>query len=97
MKKLVLNASFFLLSICLLTSCYTQSYVVGNGPSTGIEEKERSHYLVYGLAPLKTADPGKMAGEAKDYKVTVQHTFVDGLINFLTAGIYSPTTTTVVK
>jgi hypothetical protein len=97
MKKLIFKASFLVMSTGLLTSCYTQSYTVGSGPTNGIETKERSHYLVYGLAPIKTADPTKMAGETKDYEVTVQHTFVDGLINFLTAGIYSPTTTTVVK
>lgn len=97
MKKLIFKAFILVLTSGLLTSCYTQSYTVGNGPTNGIEQKERSHYLVYGLAPLKTADPIKMAGETKDYQVTVQHTFVDGLINVLTAGLYTPTTTTVVK
>jgi hypothetical protein len=97
MKKTILKAFMVVMSTGLLTSCYTQSYMVGNGPQTGLESKERSHYLVYGLAPIKTADPAKMAGESKDYQVTVQHTFVDGLINVLTAGIYTPTTTTIVK
>ena len=97
MKKSIFKAFFLVMSAGLLTSCYTQSYMVGNGPQTGLESKERSHYLVYGLAPIKTADPGKMAGDSKDYQVTVQHTFVDGLINVLTAGIYTPTTTPIVK
>jgi hypothetical protein len=38
-----------------------------------------------------------MAGDAKDYQVTIEHTFVDGLINALTFGIYTPTTTKVIK
>jgi hypothetical protein len=58
---------------------------------------EKNHYVVAGLAPIKTADPIRMAGDAKDYQVTVKHTFVDGLINFLTSGIYTPTTTIVKK
>jgi hypothetical protein len=38
-----------------------------------------------------------MAGGASDYSVTITHTFVDGLLNALTAGIYTPTTTIVTK
>lgn len=84
--------------ICItMTSCYTVSYVVGNGPVTGYQVKEKNHYLIAGLAPIKTADPVKMAGEAKDYEVTITHTFVDGLINLLTSGLYTPTTTIVRK
>ncbi|MEX2514191.1 MAG: Bor family protein [Cyclobacteriaceae bacterium] len=97
MKKVIFNLAISALLGGLLTSCYTQSYTVGQGPKTGIEVKDRSHYLVYGLAPVKTADPVKLAGDAQDYQVTIQHSFVDGLINALTFGIYSPTTTTVVK
>jgi hypothetical protein len=46
---------------------------------------------------LKTADPVKMAGDTEDYEVTIQHTFIDGLINAITFGLYTPTTTKVVK
>jgi hypothetical protein len=49
------------------------------------------------LAPIKTANPAKMAGDAQDYEVTITHTFVDGLINVLTSGLYNPTTTIVKK
>ena len=97
MKKLIVKAAMMVLSTGFLTSCYTQTYTVGNGPQKGVEVKDRSHFLVYGLAPLKTADPVKMAGETDDYEVTIQHTFVDGLINAITFGIYTPTTTKVVK
>ena len=64
-----------------MTSCYTLTYSVGEGAKTGIEVKEKNHYLIYGLAPVKISDPTKMAGDAKDYTVTIQHTFVDGLLN----------------
>lgn len=97
MKKTVLNlAILFALSISL-TSCYTLTYSVGSGAKTGVEVKEKNHYLIYGLAPLKTSDPTKMAGGAQDYTVTIQHTFIDGLLNALTGGIYTPTTTIVKK
>ena len=58
---------------------------------------EKNHFLIGGLAALKTADPTKMAGESKNYQVTIKHTFVDGLINALTSGLYTPTTTIVKK
>ncbi len=59
-KKLIQFAA--VACVCLtMTSCYTVSYVVGNGPVTGYEVKEKNHYLIAGLAPIKTADPVKMA------------------------------------
>lgn len=97
MKKTFLNlALVFAISISM-TSCFTLTYSVGEGSKTGIEVTEKNHYLIYGLAPIKTSDPTKMAGSAKDYTVTIQHTFIDGLLNALTFGIYTPTTTIVKK
>ncbi len=97
MKKAVLSLAFVLVISFLMTSCYTLTYSVGEGSKTGVEMKEKNHYLIYGLAPIKTSDPTKMAGGAKDYTVTIQHSFIDGLLNALTGGIYTPTTTTVKK
>jgi hypothetical protein len=86
--------SLFCLSI---TSCYTLSYAVGTGSQTGIEVTEKNHYLIGGLAGIKTSDPTKMAGDAKNYQVTITHSFIDGLLNALTGGLYTPTTTIVKK
>jgi hypothetical protein len=84
--------------LCLsMASCYTLSYAVGNGSQTGVTIVQKNHYLIGGLAALKTADPTKMAGDSKNYQVTITHTFVDGLINALTSGLYAPTTTIVKK
>ena len=80
-----------------MASCYTLTYTVGDGSKTGEVIKKKNHYLVYGLAPLKTSDPTKMAGDAKNYDVTINHTFVDGLLNVLTSGLYTPSTTIVIK
>jgi len=97
MKKTILNlAGVFFISV-LMTSCYTLTYSVGEGAKTGVEVKEKNHYLIYGLAPIKTSDPTKMAAGAKDYTITITHSFVDGLLNVLTGGIYTPTTTIVKK
>jgi len=81
----------------LMTSCYTYTHTVGKCPQTGVEVKKINHYLIYGLAPVGISNPTEMAGGATDYEVTITHTFVDGLINALTFGIYTPTTTIVKK
>lgn len=87
--------------VCLLSlsmaSCYTVSYAVGSGSQTGEIITEKNHFLVAGLAPIKTANPTQMAGDAKNYQVTISQTVVDGLINILTGGLYTPTTTIVKK
>lgn len=95
------NKFLFFALVCLLSlsmaSCYTVSYAVGSGSQTGETIMEKNHYLVAGLAPIKTANPTQMAGDAKNYQVTISHTVVDGLINILTGGLYTPTTTIVKK
>lgn len=97
MKKIVLNTAVWLTCISMLSSCYSLTYSVGQGPQRGIEVKEKNHFFVYGLAKGKTSDPVKMAGDAVDYEVNISHSFVDGLVSMLTLGIYNPTTTKVTK
>lgn len=93
MRKTILNLALALLILAGTSSCYTYTWTVGDGPQTGMETKKMNHYLIYGLAPISISDVNEMAGDATDYEVTIQHTFIDGLINAITFGIYSPTTT----
>lgn len=97
MKKTVLYLGLWLSLASGMSSCYSLTYAVGEGPQRGIEVKEKNHFFVYGLAKGKTSDPVKMAGEAEDYQVNISHSFVDGLVSMLTLGIYNPTTTKVTK
>ncbi len=97
MKNLILKATMIFGMALMLTSCYTYEFSVGNGAQSGVEVKKKNHYLIYGLAPISTSDPAEMAGGAKDYDVKVEHSFIDGLLNAITFGIYNPTTTTVTK
>jgi len=71
--------------------------MVGNGPQTGVEVKEKNHFVLAGLVPISTSNPHMMAGGAENYEVTTSHTFIDGILNSLTFGIYNPTTTVVRK
>lgn len=97
MKKNFLTLALLIALSFAMTACYTLTYNVGKGPQTGTTVVEKNHYLIYGLAPIKTSDPAKMAGDAKDYQVTITHTFIDGLLNGITGGLYTPTTTIVRK
>jgi hypothetical protein len=97
MKRLLLNLTMVAGFSFLMSSCYTLTYSVGAGSSTGEEVKQKNHYVIFGLAPVSTSSPTEMAGDAKDYDVTITHTFIDGLLSAITAGIYTPTSTIVKK
>ncbi len=97
MKKLFVNLALVVGLSLFLTSCYTYTFTVGDGPQTGVTVTQKNHYLLYGLAPISTSDPVEMARGSENYEVTIQHTFVDGLLNAITWGIYTPTTTRVTR
>ncbi len=81
----------------LMTSCYTYTTVVGEGAQGNTEVSQWNNYFIYGLVPGNISDSQQMAGGAENYEVKVQQTFINGLLNGLTFGIYTPTTTTVKK
>lgn len=86
-----------LAGLLMLSSCYTYTLTVGNGSQTGLTESGKNHHLIYGLVDLGQTDAFELAGDATDYKIVHEHTFVDGLISAITFGIYNPTTVKVIK
>lgn len=93
MKKIILLAG-----LCfVLSSCYHATHLVGSGPTGSTVVKGKNHYFVFGLAQGKQADTKAMAAGASDYKIEVEHSFVDGLLNLITFGIYNPTSVWVTK
>ncbi|NDP21108.1 MAG: hypothetical protein GZ091_08515 [Paludibacter sp.] len=97
MKKGFLKMSFIFAIAIMMTSCYTFTATIGNGPQTGTKIVAHNHYLINGLAPISTANVNDLSGNAKDYSITVSHSFVDGFLALLTGGIYTPTTVTITK
>lgn len=97
MKKGLLKLSMIITLVITMTSCYTMTSIVGNGPQTGTQIVAHNHYLIDGLVPVSTANTKALAGDAKDYSITVSHSFVDGFLSMLTGGIYTPTTVTITK
>jgi hypothetical protein len=85
------------LTLVFLSSCYTYTFDVGKGAQSGITTTQKNHYLINGLVPLSEADHEKLAKGSEDYTVKIEHSFVDGLLNVITFGIYTPTTTTITR
>lgn len=96
MRKFKLLVVLFAVSI-LFSSCFTYTTVVGEGASTSKETTKWNHYFLWGLAPGNVSDPAVLAGDKKDYNVKTEQSFVNGLVNVLTFGIYAPTTTTIIE
>ncbi len=97
MKKSIKLIACLALLLVTLSSCYTYTTVVGNGAQGNQETTQWNHYVIFGLAPVGVSNPKQLAGGAKDYTVVTQQTFVNGLISAITFGIYTPTTTKIIK
>jgi len=103
----IMMAVLFTVSV-LLTSCYGYTSVVNEG-AKGIEKnkvkgknkKTRwNHYMIGGLIKIETSDSKQMANELEgeeNYNVRTRHTVLNWLIATVTGGLYTPTTTTVIK
>ena len=80
-KKII---SLAVISVFLLTSCYTMTHKVGEGAKGNSTTSERQWYVLWGLVPINSVDSKQMAGGAKDYTVTTEMTFVDVVIGAFT-------------
>lgn len=96
--KRKLTVSGLLAACIMMSSCYTTKIANGNlTPDSPVVKVNsvKNHFLIYGLVPLKNGyQAKKYVGEKENYVIQTQHTFVDGLLNVITFGIYNPTTTT---
>ena len=77
----------------LITGCAQQTFTVQNKPAA-VAPKERTithHFFVSGIGQKKTVDAAKICGGAENVvKAETQQTFVNGLLGFITLGIYTP-------
>jgi len=98
MKKTIARVLFLNLIVIFAISCSTHTHIIGEGSMNGNEVSQRQWYIAFGLAPLNEVDTNAMAGDAENYEIITQTTFVDGLINGLTANFtVTCRTVTVVK
>ena len=76
----------------LITGCAQQTFTVQNKPAAvAPKETITHHFLVSGIGQKKTVDAAKICGGAENVvKQKTQQTFVNGLLGFITLGIYTP-------
>ena len=74
----------------LITGCAQQTFTVQNKPAAvAPKETITHHFFVSGIGQKKTVDAAKMCAE-NVVKTETQQTFVNGLLGFITLGIYTP-------
>ena len=76
----------------LITGCAQQTFTVQNKPAAvALKETITHHFFVSGIGQKKTVDAAKICGGAENVvKTETQQTFVNGLLGFITLGIYTP-------
>jgi len=98
MKKTIARVLLLNLIVIFTISCSTHTHTIGEGSITGREVSQKQWYIAYGLAPLNKVDTNEMAGDAENYEIITQTSFVDGIINLFTLNFsVSCRTVTVVK
>ena len=74
----------------LITGCAQQTFTVQNKPAAVAPETITHHFFVSGIGQ-KTVDAAKfVAAQKMLIKTETQQTFVNGLLGFITLGIYTP-------
>lgn len=91
------SLSLVFVCVVFLSSCYSYTTIVGNGPKEFKKETKWNHYFIAGLAQGGQSDAKEMAKNAENYKIRTRFTLGNYLVSFLTFGIYTPSTTTVTR
>ena len=76
-----------------ITGCAQQTFTVQNKPAAVAPKETITHHFfaVSGIGQKKTVDAAKICGGAENVvKTETQQTFVNGLLGFITLGIYTP-------
>ena len=85
MKKMLLTALAL-----LITGCAQQTFTVQNKPAAVALKETITHHFRFGIGQKKTVDAAKICGGAENVvKTETQQTFVNGLLGFITLGIYT--------
>ena len=75
----------------LITGCAQQTFTVQNKPAAVAQGSHHPSFLRFWIGQKKTVDAAKICGGAENVvKTETQQTFVNGLLGFITLGIYTP-------
>ena len=67
-----------------------QTFTVQKQTGSSRKETITHHFFVSGIGQKKTVDATKICGAENIVKTETQQTFVNGLLGFITLGIYTP-------
>ena len=84
MKKMLLAALAL-----LITGCAQQTFTVQNKPAAVAPKETITHHFFVSGIGQKGIDAAKICGGAENVKTETQQTFVNGLLSFITLGIYT--------
>lgn len=98
MLKKIVSVSLVLVVLFTMAGCYTQTHVVGEGAKGNKVEETRQWFALWGLVPISKVDSKAMAQGEKDYTITTETTFIDGVISIFTGIVtIGPRTVRVVR
>jgi len=87
MKKLMMAV----VAAVALSGCAQQTFSVNKDIAETPKQITTHHFFVSGIGQAKTVDAAAVCGGAeKVVRTEVQQTFTDGLLSFVTFGIYTP-------
>ena len=88
MKKILLATALAL----LITGCTQQTFTISKQTgSSSTKGNHHHHFFVSGIGRRKLSMQPKICGGAENVvKTETQQTFVNGLLGFITLGIYTP-------
>ena len=86
MKKMLLATALAL----LITGCAQQTFTVQNKPAAVAPRKPSPSFLRFWNWAKKTVDAAQNLWRRENVKTETQQTFVNGLLGFITLGIYTP-------
>ena len=76
---------------CLLQDVLNRRLLSKQTAAVAPKETITHHFFVSGIGQKKTVDAAKICGGAENVvKTETQQTFVNGLLGFITLGIYTP-------
>ena len=85
------NATRYCAGPAQYTGCAQQTFIQNKPAAVAPKETITHHFFVSGIGQKKTVDAAKICGGAENVvKTETQQTFVNGLLGFITLGIYTP-------
>ena len=83
------NATRYCMAL-LITGCAQQTFTVQNKPAAVAPKETITHHFFVSGIGQKDIDAAEICGAENVVKTETQQTFVNGLLGFITLGIYTP-------